>query len=123
GVKLSKWLEGFDSVGSANFCLGPTEAVRAIGTNCVPFLLRQIRSRDFPQRQRSMDLLGYDSFKYRHSSARSRQWTAAWGFWVLGTRAEFAIPELAELATDPAYSFGATWSLSGMKSAKAVPVL
>lgn len=122
GVKLNIWLKRFDYVGSSLATFEPSEAVRAMGTNCVPFLLRRIQSKDSRLRQKLVALFPNQAFKLRHSSAQSRQWTAACGFWALGPRAEFAISELANLTTDPDYCFGAMSALSGM-GAKAGPVL
>src|SRR5436190_13508187 len=116
---LSSWLEHFGR-GSA-----PDEALSAMGTNAVPFLLRKIRTKptDSPVKQRLAALLSRQSIiRYRYIPGQTRQRIAGQGLAALGPRAEGAIPELSKLAKTPEYTLGATCALSGI-GPKAVPPL
>src|SRR5688572_4131265 len=99
GKKLSAWLDELSAMtfsGECNPHTRPAQAVRAIGTNAIPRLLHELRTRQGGAlRQRLNQLLGRQRFiKFRFEDSRTRLRRAVMGFAALGPIAESAIPSL-----------------------------
>src|SRR5580700_3724096 len=57
GKSLSEWLDEYNRAGSTDK-IGPvSEAIRAMGTNSLPFLLANIRPADSPRAKKFFDLV------------------------------------------------------------------
>jgi len=106
GKPLSYWLEGL-ALGSTPPAQA-NEAVRQIGTNAIPTLLRMLKMRDsnfklnfihFASKHHviSMNYLSYIWFR----TAEIRHYEAISGFTCLGSQARSAVPELIKLLADP----------------------
>ncbi len=102
---LSAWLEDLD-YGRPSFRREAVpqaeEAVRQIGTNAVPFLVRMTRCNDSPFRKKMVALCSKQSFiKFNfRPPADTLQWRGALGIYVLGPTGKLAIPELINLLTN-----------------------
>jgi hypothetical protein len=83
----------------------PAQAVRAIGTNAIPWLLHELRAEGGTLKWRFNQLLGRQTFvKFRFMDADTRLRRACMGFAALGPIAEPAIPTLLKLVEDnPGY--------------------
>lgn len=108
GKKLSVWLDELSALQFPREWDPQTEqvmAVRAIGTNAIPWLLREYRAADSRWQWRGNQLLGKQSLiKYRFPDSHTRLRRATVGFQALGELAEPAIPALMKLVEDkPGY--------------------
>jgi hypothetical protein len=110
GKPLGLWLEGYNPIYyTGRTTLSPDgqaaqsdEAVRSIGTNGIPVLLRELRKRDSPLKLKLMALAGWQRFlKYRSDFAVNRNAAAARAFDVLGSAASNAVPALIEMYDQP----------------------
>jgi hypothetical protein len=99
GKRLSAWLDEYNKAGSMDKTKPASEAIRAMGTNCLPFLLANIKHRDSPLKQKLLKLVakqhliripfyGDDPCRYNSVLALS----------VLGYDAAPLCPELLKLA-------------------------
>jgi len=107
GKALSQWLEEVpDNWGSPLDRVDPEEkpaaakAVRAMGTNALPALIKMMEARDWPPKQRLLywaaNLRLIDLM--RHTTPAKRQNVRAlFGFCALGTNANPAVPALTDL--------------------------
>jgi HEAT repeat protein len=100
GKKLSEWLWTPEMGGME----APAEAVRAIGTNALPWLVRWIAYEPTSWNGRVKEFL----MKLPIGSLRRKLWEreglvyqALWGFEILGSRASPAVPDLVRLTNDP----------------------
>lgn len=104
------------------------QAVRSVGTNALPTLLRELRAQDSPP------WVAFITFVEKHRIAQvhytpseSRNMHAVLGFRALGGLAEPAVPELIKLyRTNPMrgpWGPGAALSLIGPKAKSTVPAL
>jgi len=86
------------------------EAVRAIGTNALPFLLQEVLVRDRPLKRAFMRLVERQSFiGFRWASAEDRRLRAVSGFEALRPVGVSAVPALLDLfAGDPDVAFCAS---------------
>ncbi|MDB6065659.1 MAG: repeat-containing protein [Pedosphaera sp.] len=124
---LSEWLEDYinlppDELEKAN------QAVRHIGTNAVPTLLRYLQAKDSPLTDRLFALAQKQHFiKVYHISARERQFEGALGFRGLGAKAKDAIPLLRKLYEDatPEGRARIAWALGeiGPEAKSTIPLL
>jgi hypothetical protein len=124
GKRLSVWLDElckFDSIHQRSQGVEQIKAIRAIGTNAIPWLLREYRQGGGAWRWKLNQLLAKQPvFKYRFRAAKDRPYRATTGFKALGEVAEPAIPELlAMVEAYPGYIPGA---LAGI-GRPAVPAL
>jgi hypothetical protein len=108
GKKLSAWLDELSAMTFPRECDPDTkaaQAVRAIGTNALPWLLHELRAEGSTLKWRANQLLGRQTFiKFRFADAHTRLRRACMGFAALGPIAEPAIPALLELVEDkPGY--------------------
>jgi HEAT repeat protein len=77
-------------------------AIRGIGTNGIPFLLRQLRARDLGVMQKVrpyVRLQWRTNYPFRDESSEKRR-RGAYGLAALGTNAVSAVPDLIEIGTD-----------------------
>src|SRR5580698_7244640 len=98
GKPLSYWLQGFGNV-SKNTTLPndgeATAAIRQIGTNAIPTLLRMLRAHDSPFKSRFLKWAYHYRFvRLRYQSAGNLNMEALRGFSELGPAATDAIPDL-----------------------------
>lgn len=123
GRPLRAWLEEFDpGYGSTNYSAAQA-AIRAMGTNTLPFLIRYLRSKDPPfhaQRLRLMSKLHLLHGKVEYAVFWHRRAATACG--ELGPEGAPAFPAMAEAMNDPhaAHEVGAALSRMFTNSA---PVL
>ena len=124
GKSLSAWLDELSGLGSLHSRTQGTaqiQAVRAIGTNAIPWLIEDYRHRARVWKWRLNQLLKKQKLvNYRLRDANDRPYRATVGFRALGEMAEPAIPELLALVEAcPGYVPGA---LAGI-GRPAVPAL
>jgi hypothetical protein len=107
GKKLSEWIQGEGAV-MREYVPGVTEradavrrdAVRHIGTNALPFLLKWIVAADVPERSKLQVLVARTSRRAGQvwddiqSRKLRRAYDAGWAFDVLGYDARAALPDL-----------------------------
>jgi hypothetical protein len=107
GKKLSQWLEpalkGYRNEKEwaldAEKALGAA-AVRQIGTNALPYLLKSIRYEPPAWRRNPPQVifkLPFHAYRLFMDAAEPRAVTAVWGFEILGTEARTAVPELTRI--------------------------
>ena len=95
GKRLSAWLEP-NSVTAGQ---ATEDAVRQAGTNAIPTLLRMLRAKESPMKINLMRLVQKQHiFKVHYSPAWELNSMGSFGFSVLGTNAQSAVPELIEIA-------------------------
>jgi hypothetical protein len=101
GKRLSVWLDELRALDSSKRDDPNTpqaHAVRAIGTNAIPWLLSELNRGESPRKWRLNQLLDKQRFsKYRFPDAYKHGSRAALGFYALGPLAEPAISELLSL--------------------------
>lgn len=110
GKSLSAWLEQarpnneFDNPFQDIYLDTPSaRAVRAIGKDALPTLLRLAHTRDTLPRQALFDLFQrYHWLGFRTQRFEDIHLKAAYGFLVLGPEAKSALPELISMLDDPA---------------------
>ena len=120
GQRLGLWLKGY----SSGHSLEADEAVRQMGTNCLPLLLRRLGAR--PRGWTNQFALPLPLFDARVVEARRAQ--AAQAFEVLGEGAWPAVPALIEiyqqnLATAPGRAAARALCATGAPATNAVPFL
>ena len=108
GKKLTAWIDDLSKSNSWqqwDTNTAPAKAIRAIGTNAIPWLLRDIRHPVHPMEYRLNALLNKQHLvKYRFPDMNARLRRASLGFQALGTIAKPAIPDLEKLIEDyPGY--------------------
>lgn len=108
GKRLSAWLDELSAMPFPGECdpnTRPAQAVRAIGTNAIPWLLHELRADGGTLKWRINQLLGHQTFiKFRFTDPHTRLRRACMGFAALGPIAEPAIPTLLKLVEDkPGY--------------------
>jgi hypothetical protein len=134
GKKLSEWLRVPSRKPEAGAASERVEAIRHIGTNALPFLLKWIRCDVPPWKAKLQGILAKLPQRIRDShalrsltmnEAARRGMLAVIGFQILGRQSEPAIPELAKLANDPKSPEGSFWAISVLTSyqVKAIPEL
>ena len=108
GKKLSKWLDELSAMRFPGECdpnTRPAQAVRAIGTNAIPWLIHEMRGQGSIMRWRLNVLLArQDIIEFRLPDHHTQMRRACMGFAALGPMAEPAIPELLKLVEgNPGY--------------------
>jgi hypothetical protein len=108
GKKLSAWLDELSAMQFPAECdpdTKPALAVRAIGTNAIPWLIHEMGAPGSSVRWRLNQLLARQNIiKFRLLDHHNRVRRACMGFAALGTMAEPAIPELMKLVeVNPGY--------------------
>ena len=134
GKRLSNWLAAYiqcqriqERGGRVTVQLGEAEAaIRQIGTNGIPILLRMVASRDSFMTSNLVVLLGKQSFVpiHLHSDIELHNQALA-GFQALGCMAGPAVPALIELLQTDDFRFSAALCISaiGPCAKAAVPSL
>ncbi len=104
GKKLSIWLHPYQAGGMVEdpvdrqIWSDSDEAVRAIGTNAIPFLLQRLRATDSFFSRRLLQLAAKQRFiKIRLTPAWEFRCEAVIAFRVLGASASNAIPEMVDI--------------------------
>jgi hypothetical protein len=99
GKRLTFWLEDLNGTRATQAERAKAEeAIRAIGTNAIPTLLRMLRARDTPLKLRLIALAQKQHvFKIHHTSAQELNMQAAEGIRLLGPAAASAVPQLIRL--------------------------
>ena len=95
GKPLSVWLKNESGTGESG------EAVRQIGTNAIPTLLRLLRVKDSALKIKLMELVQRQHIiKIEYMSADGWHYRARNAFGDLGTNAQMAVPALIKIADD-----------------------
>jgi hypothetical protein len=124
GKRLSLWLQEYPSNS-----VRTVEAVRAIGTNSIPTLLRFLREDDSSLKYRLLKLLRKQKlFKIPYTSARICNQEALHGFQTLGSSASNAVPELIRIyvrnmSPDSEWTTAQSLAFIGPAASNAVPAL
>jgi hypothetical protein len=133
GKLLTEWLRQAeaeshmmiaDGTFSTPVSAGPaTQAIRAIGTNGIPTLLRLVNTADVPHVMEINHFLSrFSPISYRIPYSESNWVRGTYGFMALGPIAKSAEPELAKLvrSKDEEKSFVLLYSLCAVSSNKTV---
>ena len=131
GKRLSEWLKTYMTANLNQRIqaeLEAHEAVRRIGTNAIPTLLRMLRAKDSPLKVKLMDLAERHNIIKVYITAEDWNSEAVSGFEVLGTNAQSAVPALTRIVDQnisPTSRYYAIQALSGIgpPAAEAVPSL
>jgi hypothetical protein len=105
GVGLSEWLDRMEKARAGDVAKVEAEnAIRAIGTNGIPYLLHLITRKD-PWRYRLSHYLnthwdGRFAYEIGYGGRTPDRWRALQGFTVISTNAVTAIPALRQMATN-----------------------
>jgi hypothetical protein len=125
GKKLSEWLDPFYRPGAiSDQKQEQTEAaVNAMGTNCLPFLIKRVGYKRSVWRKKANSLYGrVPSCLYIDSVARGisgvdefdMMRSVYWVFLTLRSGSASAIPQLAKLCDDPRKAAGAIFCLAAI---------
>jgi len=100
--RLSEWLEDFDSFFEVERRKNAEEALRQMGTNVLPFLVRELRARDSWLKRKMLKLTPKPLLVRMPITvfAHVRRERAVAGFRALGTFGRPALPELSGLLND-----------------------
>lgn len=130
GKTLGVWLKAYAwGEGGTEVQAESEKAIRSIGTNGIPALLRMIQTPDSPFRNQLQALAQKQSFvKLNFDSAERIRGMALCGFKVLGEDAKGAIPELVTLLKKPSGTIGRKEAMNfllrvGPPAQAAVPTL
>lgn len=123
GKRLSQWLEGFslaqpqDTEEPEAMAREAAHAVRQIGTNALPSLLKMLRARDSALKRRLMYWAGRQSaIHFELIPAEDLRHRAVYGFKAIGATAQSAIPSILPLLADSQSGRDAAMALAGMGS-------
>lgn len=112
GKPLSQWLNEYNRAGALDKTESISEAIRAMGTNTLPFLLAHIRHSDSPTRRRFLNLVGKLRFlKLPFYGADPYRSTSILALHALGSQTAPLLPELLKFSEDPRTSYWGTISL------------
>ena len=102
GKSLTQWLDDYNQAPNLELTAPASEAIRAMGTNCLPYLLAHVRHHDSAFRDKLMRMLGKQRFislpfspGYPYSSA------SVLALYALGGRAAPIFPDLLRLSENP----------------------
>ncbi len=131
GKRLGVWVEQYYQEFDSWKRTGTSEArtaVRTIGTNGLPALLRMLGATDPPLKRKILALAKKQSLvTLPMRPAEHYRWLAGWGFSALGPMAKPAVPAIIELLKDkdPAVRAAAAHAFSsiGPEAEAAVPAL
>jgi HEAT repeat protein len=104
GKRLSRWVKDYALVfrlppNAAPSTPNADEAVRQIGTNAIPTLLRMLRAKDSPLKDKLVALAQRQHIiKIEYTPAEQWNGAAPFAFGVLGAKAQSAVPALIEIA-------------------------
>lgn len=115
GKPLSTWLRALESAipdEDEGRVIEEYQAITAMGTNALPYLIKKLGARDPAWKTALGDLLDKQSVvDWRPRMAWQEQDTALQAFSILGETAAPAIPQLTALLTQPHAASAAAWSL------------
>jgi hypothetical protein len=123
GKRLSEWLDEYNHAGGMDKTESASEAIRAMGTNSLPFLLANIKHTysplqqtffKFVRKQHLVKLPFYGKDPYRTTSILA--------FSALGSNAAPLFPELLQVSEDPSYNMWGQCALLAIGPA-AIPTL
>jgi HEAT repeat protein len=109
GKRLSSWLEAYRLHGVAGVETWQVraeqqkadEAVRQVGTNALPTLLRMLRAKDSALKVKLIGLAQRQHFvRIKYTPAEELNYRACWSFGVLRAKARSALPALIEIANE-----------------------
>lgn len=102
GQSLSRWLEQYHSaLGTGTPSVEAEEAIRQIGTNALPTLIRMIRARDSWLQETLMKWMSKQKFvKFGLTPASKLRFQAQAGYQVLGAAAKAQVPQLIKILTN-----------------------
>jgi len=131
GKRLSMWLEGYDSPLTNIVRMEEANAaVRYVGTDAIPILLRRLRAKDAPLKDSLIKLAQKQHvIKFFHKPALTQHEEAEWGFVALGLDGRSAVPALIELyaqnKSDPILRSMLSGALGaiGVNAREAIPAL
>lgn len=128
GRRLSAWLRDLSSGrnGEASTQLPARQAVKEIGTNALPFLLKMLKSQDPEWKSQSVAWLQDTcDLDLSASLAEAQRQRALRGFQALGREAEPAVPELRSLVfgSDNLVALHAVEALRSIGGPQVLPVL
>ncbi len=127
GRSLSQWLKEYDPRIFINNKEEVDDAIRHIGTNAIPTLLKMLRSKDNVVKAAAVKQAERANLIWI-SLAEERDVEAAQGFEVLGASAKDAVPALVEIykqRISPDSEMATAWALGciGPAAKKAIPQL
>jgi hypothetical protein len=123
GKLLGEWVSEIGN--EADLASPAAKAVQIIGTNAIPWLLEELRANgSWPERFNiaiyKLKFIDYN--RYRLSTPHERRVRAQVAFWILGTNAQPAVPELVRLVERVEYPFPVLHSLAGIGPAAVNPL-
>ena len=102
GKTLTQWLDAYNEVGSLEKTEPISDAIRAMGTNCLPFLLKNLKHRDYEIWLRFLGLTRNQRiFRSRFFAPNMLAYPSILALHVLGSNAVPLLPELQKLEEDP----------------------
>jgi|SRR6185503_11577939 len=124
GRPLREWLVEFDHGQSSTNYAAAQEAIRAMGTNCLPFLIGYLRSKDPPFNRQRVSLKARLKLSARKGGEYAVFWhrRAATACGELGQAGGQAFPAMREAMNDPHTAESVAFALSRMLP-KSAPVL
>ena len=112
GRPLSQWLDAYNQSKSMDKTAPISEAIRAMGTNSLPFLLAHIKHLDSPLKVKLCALLGRQRIlKLPFYGADPYRSTSILALSALGSQAATLCPELSRVAQNPDTSWWGMLSL------------
>jgi hypothetical protein len=130
GKALTRWLENYISSSRPSRAWNEADdAVRHVGTNCIPILLEMLEKRDSKLKLRLLALAQKQRFvKIRFIPAAHQNIAASRAFIVLGDRARDAVPALMKafegnLSTDSQTAIADALAWIGPSAKPAIPLL
>jgi len=102
GQSLGRWLEQYHSArGTGTSSVKAEEAIRQMGTNALPTLIRMICARDSLIKQAVMKWSSKQKFiKFTFTPATKLRYQAQAGYEILGPAAKAQVPELTVILTN-----------------------
>jgi HEAT repeat protein len=124
GKKLSQWLVECNSDNPRDLTASAQKAIRAMGTNILPFLLNMVATTDSSAKMKLRAWAGKGSIirKLTTPTHFNFRISAAAGFEALGKEAAPAVPELIKMLNDEQTEYPAVLALSAI-GPSAVPLL
>jgi len=123
GKRLSQWLDEYNRAGALEKTEPISEAIRAIGTNSLPYLLANIKHVDSPIKARFFALVGRQHIlKLPFYGADPYRSTSILALHALGSQAAPLCPELLKVAQNPTRHWWGMMSLLAIGT-NALPTL
>lgn len=123
GKRLSQWLDEYNRAGGMDKTGPISDAIRAMGTNTLPFLLAHIKHTESPLKGKFFSLIGKQHWvKLPFYGADPYLETSILALSALGSNAAPICPDLLKVAENPDSSWRGTMSLLAIGPAS-VPTL